>query len=26
VKAGLVFSFNNVEKRRVVHIIKLPVL
>ncbi len=26
VKAGLQFSFNNVEKRRVVHIIKLPVL
>ena len=26
VKAGLLFSFNNVEKRRAVHIIKLPVL
>lgn len=25
-KAGLQFSFNNVEKRRAVHIIKLPVL
>jgi len=26
VKAGLLFSFNNVEKRRVAHIINLPVL
>jgi hypothetical protein len=26
VKAGLSFSFNNVEKSRVTHIIKLPVL
>lgn len=26
VKAGLLFSFNNVEKSRVIHIIKLPVL
>ncbi len=26
VKAGLLFSFNNVEKRKVAHIIKLPLL